>query len=1483
MKNAQEHIKEVFNRGAQNDFYADMAMGAIDVAIHTVFANSNKFIYEIIQNADDCHAKEVNFFLRDSNLQVTHDGDKFTETDVERLCRYVASAEADEESKTHDLKKTGYKGVGFKAVFCVSKNVTILSGEYRFSFDKSYWEKPERKQSSKHRYPWPIIPIWNLEKENEVYQVLSNFRNQKIERPPVCFLLQGVDALKLQEEFNEVFKSLELLLSLRSVKKLTFYDEINSKVYSILAEVKAIDPGGQDISLEEHDFITVLSYYVDQQFRGQRSWYKQSFEIHVDENIRAQLEMLNAHACPEKIKKADIVTVTFAAQINESGVTPCEVSPTVYCYLPTKIDTKLPFLVNADFLLNQDRKELLENVWNSFLLEKIGEYQFHWFSKIVEAEHYQKTVLNLLAPPQILGVPKKLNYAYKEGFEKGFNEVPFILSLSGHIIKARDCVIDNTGFFLNFYPKIIDQNLQLSNECSRIISGQLKDIQVLEDWFEKNNNDNLKIKIDMYSREHLLERLSGYLLSHENYEEIIIPVLEFFMEHGNVLTPELLRSQKILITEKQKKLGDKKNLYSMNECFISNGDRLLTQNFEINILHNIFSDNNEIKNWLIQIMKMRSFIALDLIEGYILPLIEQGHVKSHNTLNLLAFIYDAIYIYKEKISDELYDKLQFFPVFYGEVTNKVKPINECFISKFYSGQDYGVPVDELVSEEYYKIRKNKKNWESLFTQLKVKSKITLTQLKEVEQLKLTQNDKIEFDDYYYFLTKTRKIDHFKNNRSEKHIFKNFTYFKFFNKITEDVYYRLFWRTLKQKWYKIEEESFFNKATAKSEDVSIPHYIPFYLKNYECTRVLNTLDFKKSTEIYFIPKEYSELPFKIADIPSDVTLEEGQAKLLGYRTEVEPKICLKKLNKFSSKKKVSPQMIQKFYELLLKAKVKDEDIKDLVEREFSGIKLLTSDGVTAQREGLFWFDAVGTPTRNKRFFHPIGLSEDQIRRLVSIFGLSGITGEAQKYTRCLEEGSAAWEKAAELKREISVYLLYLAIQEARKMGKEPRAYIEQVFGKFKSLSIQYCSDIKHDMTEEVISVLIQGDVLFLLSSKTKRNLFPEITKRLSEFFLFSSSIQAEFQRIFPSEEPRRNGFYFEKLNSEDTEIFDEFSKIFKTLINEKGIKEVTEKMSTLVISNPETPKSYIRTQQTSPIKEGCKSSTLELSDEEDANEEDSDSEGINLDNSEKRIKSPVNSSGIFSQNFIKNNEKQTLNKNEEIYGLVNSKSSSSFFTKPQLSAKERKPHNKEHANFTKSTGNSSTPKSKLTPEQATLIGRHGEQIVYDRLKKHYEKKYLSPGKKAEDNKEKNGFFIKFEVKSNNENNSSVIKPKYCELEIIWRNKELGHLDDYRDSFDIKIIKKLFDENGEEFNRSIRYVEVKTTPSEKIKNKPMFFSANEWALMHEQKEKYSIFRVFGVKHDHDRDSNKNEVEVEKIKNPAQLLEENRLEVTAAQIRY
>ncbi|CAF3189498.1 unnamed protein product [Rotaria sp. Silwood2] len=159
-----------------------------------LYTDDVRFIYELIQNADDAQTVHIILAILDNKyLIIGHDGQAFNEKDVEGLCG------VNNETKEKDLDKTGYKGLGFKAVFGKSDYVIIYSNDEFFRFDSSCpikWNKQwgtddqqawERENDRQFIYSWQINPIWTT--ANEIPSIIRSYLSSKIKQIHVANII----------------------------------------------------------------------------------------------------------------------------------------------------------------------------------------------------------------------------------------------------------------------------------------------------------------------------------------------------------------------------------------------------------------------------------------------------------------------------------------------------------------------------------------------------------------------------------------------------------------------------------------------------------------------------------------------------------------------------------------------------------------------------------------------------------------------------------------------------------------------------------------------------------------------------------------------------------------------------------------------------------------------------------------------------------------------------------------------------------------------------------------------------------------------------------------------------------------------------------------------------------------------------------------------------------------------------------------------
>lgn len=393
-----------------------------------IYTDSKRFIFELLQNADDSADSDKNLSIAiklfGNQLVIAHNGRPFSERDLIGLCSI------NHGTKKKDAQKTGYKGIGFKAVFGKSDRVIIYSEQEFFRFDKnnripwnagwdgsqSEWEKEHERQFF---YPWQIIPIWT--EPTTIDRKILHFISPTYR---VATILHLDDLNPIINAINDIQKEPKTFLFLRNISKVSF--DVGP---SILIEKKVNELGIIDI---------VINSRVDS------SWLVRKFELPIPQNIKDDLK--RDKNTPEKLKSLDVTEISLAVSYN-NGLTDLAGTPAVlFSYLPTSNNKyRFPTLVNANFLMNANREQLpIESSWNQWLFAQIPSCLLNWIKDLLEKQETWGT-----QPYAIL--PQKLEHAdalankYNEGLILAKESIPCILSSSGHLLKINEGIIDSTG------------------------------------------------------------------------------------------------------------------------------------------------------------------------------------------------------------------------------------------------------------------------------------------------------------------------------------------------------------------------------------------------------------------------------------------------------------------------------------------------------------------------------------------------------------------------------------------------------------------------------------------------------------------------------------------------------------------------------------------------------------------------------------------------------------------------------------------------------------------------------------------------------------------------------------------------------------------------------------------------------------------------------------------------------------------------------
>lgn len=303
------------------------------------YSDSNHFVYELLQNAEDEKASKVVVEYYRDQLVFYHNGDPFDEGDVRGVSSMLMGTKNKDDAST-----IGKFGMGFKSVFKYTYQPEIYSDEEGFIIQnyllpkevKNGWDYQKAKAELK--YPDGDKAVYAFAGCQHLTKIVIPFKkkNQKGN----LITVSGKDVLdKLQNLSGEI------LLFLTYIQDLYWINKETGKYAHI-----TLDKDEKDrnlitcrISRNNGDGKAEITRYLK---------YKDVFN-HPD--------MKNAE-----------VSVAYKVNNQVKNINELKDSP-VWVYFPTRDNTDLPFLIHGSFETAVSREKLMTpSDFNNVLFERLG-------------------------------------------------------------------------------------------------------------------------------------------------------------------------------------------------------------------------------------------------------------------------------------------------------------------------------------------------------------------------------------------------------------------------------------------------------------------------------------------------------------------------------------------------------------------------------------------------------------------------------------------------------------------------------------------------------------------------------------------------------------------------------------------------------------------------------------------------------------------------------------------------------------------------------------------------------------------------------------------------------------------------------------------------------------------------------------------------------------------------------------------------------
>lgn len=870
VRHLQQRINELYKNNSQYNTpeQAVNQASSLDALSKDLYADSKRFIYELLQNADDSsiNGQPVQVWIKviNNNLIVAHSGKPFDERDVIGICNI------NNGTKTSDISKTGYKGIGFKSVFGQSQKVIIFTNNEYFKFDASYthkwkWDNTqanwEQENDRKFQYPWQIIPIYML--QEEINKDVSDYLSSTEANVATIIELQGY--YEVLESIKELSQKTNMYLFLKNIS--TIFFDIEDKA-TITIDRK--DNG--KISLGRNNLPKL-------------NWLSKSFDILIPETIKQALT--SDQNIPDKFKNAIQIDLTLCAQIKDNAI--IKLSNTeklLYSYLPTEeTNYNLPILVNASFLTTANRASLhVESIWNQWLFEQIGTKLFKWVAELVQSE-YQFQAYNLL--------PDKIKYdslgkAFNKAMDTALETIPFVVTKRGDLIKVRDSIVDST--FLSDKDYVGEESIK-------------KLLDANEKYFTANTgfgNKLIKLGATEFNWEKVSDLFSSpyfkeYHSPNNNIQLIDHVFYLYKQDKFNDLKSENFKNIPFLL--------DHKNTLCIPEqiCFPSADDSNWNdQGTSLSFIH------EDIQMWLRGKPEIKAWLeSLGVLEKTDITYITQTiipNIQSYIThSNAIQAIQDLFLLYeKGELKKELIEQLSEIKL----LTKKGQLVsaNQCHLSDFYSPRfaiEELLDLDIFVSEKYCSDEANKDEWKRFLIRIGVQQKTSLSICTDkvhhtvIAQCELGTN----------YLNSIRNEIY--NGRFPYEEFRNLTYISYLHLTNNNKLFSFeFWKDFIQETpctIEMQKNAIaywgYQGMDGRVNGDEVTNYIPWYIQNIACIPT-TTGNCYSAVDVFLNLPEIKEIGGGYLPIFDGIELNTDWRAFFKFKTEFDLKDYLSVLTQVS---------------------------------------------------------------------------------------------------------------------------------------------------------------------------------------------------------------------------------------------------------------------------------------------------------------------------------------------------------------------------------------------------------------------------------------------------------------------------------------------------------------------------------------------------------------------------------------------------------
>ncbi|MBD3249174.1 hypothetical protein GF336_03955 [Candidatus Woesearchaeota archaeon] len=629
------------------------------------FTELNRFMEEMIQNAEDSKSKEIIFTINPREVVIENNGETFASEDVEAITEVGNTTKQDSDS-------IGMFGLGFKSVFLLSQTPIVHSGYYNFSFNSHTYIRPELVGSPSDNYLSKTYVILPLKKELSK-RIIDSVRGY----------------------YNKIG---ELILFLKNLK-----------------HIKIMDADMGEIKFEKIKNKNITRIYKTE--NGEKSLLSK-WLIHFDSFIPTNLALRSLKEDDRRKKEGYELLVDLAYELDRKNNLIDTHNKILFSFLATKSNTRLPFIINSDFQLTGDRERIKEDSnWNKYIFECAEELFRKSIDFFKERKEYRHLFYGVIPKRENCPSGKQLLLTFYNSVHEFCTKNKIILTDSGQFEKGENCYFDDKNFselIHNDLLKRIENKQFVSREIPSDYRQHISTFGIKH--FNENKiigflRDNPKV-ISQMPDEKLLELYAKlYSIFPQNLIQSLADIPLIKIDDGTYKKISQLKNNPIFYLDK-------------SEQSIPETDKIEITYFNEKLWEVISKTKENSLRYFFDILKQEGLVKKFDINSFITTylLVQFKNIENEKRLfELTLYIKDRFKGINEETKKIINEKL-LLKTKNGKWVNPSK----VYFSKEYIDDDLFDELSEdfeiqVLSKEYLKISKDKDSWKSFFSNLSVNS------------------------------------------------------------------------------------------------------------------------------------------------------------------------------------------------------------------------------------------------------------------------------------------------------------------------------------------------------------------------------------------------------------------------------------------------------------------------------------------------------------------------------------------------------------------------------------------------------------------------------------------------------------------------------------------------------------------------------------------------------------------------------------------